>query len=140
MDERLSGLVLAIGCFTYAFGCPIVAVLCTKFERKYITWISFLLCSLSLLILGPSNWMLGMGKSLPLTLIGWALLSFACSFIFVPLLPEIIECVSKKAGLENSPFLADKASAIYNAAYGLGSCIAPIVGGSISDFYGYRPG
>jgi len=53
----------------------------------------------------------------------------------VPLLPEIIAAVSEKEGLEASPFLCDKASGIYNSAYGVGNCLAPIIGGLISGSY-----
>ena len=53
----------------------------------------------------------------------------------MPLLPEIIAAVSEKEGLEASPFLCDKASGIYNSAYGVGSCLAPIIGGLISGSY-----
>ena len=55
--------------------------------------------------------------------------------MFVPLLPEIISAVSEKEGLENSPFLSDKASGIYNSAYGIGNCLAPIIGGAITGSY-----
>jgi MFS family permease len=63
---------------------------------------------------------------------------FSTAFLFVPLLPEIIAAVSEKEGIENSPFLADKASGIYNSAYGIGNCLAPILGGAIADAYGKR--
>jgi len=60
------------------------------------------------------------------------MLGFSVAFLFVPLLPEIISSVAEKEGLENSPFLADKASGIYNGAYGIGNCLAPIIGGAIT--------
>ena len=53
----------------------------------------------------------------------------------MPLLPEIIAAVAEKEGLENSPFLSDKASGIYNSAYGIGNCLAPIIGGAITASY-----
>jgi MFS family permease len=131
---------LAIGCFTYAFGSPLVGVLCSKIQRKYITCIAFILCSVSLLLTGPSSMILGLKPSLALTLVGTGALGFSVAFLFVPLLPEIIASVAEKEGLENSPFLADKASGIYNSAYGVGNCLAPIIGGAISDAYGERGG
>jgi MFS family permease len=79
---------------------------------------------------------LGLKPSLALTLVGTGALGFSVAFLFVPLLPEIIASVAEKEGLENSPFLADKASGIYNSAYGIGNCLAPIIGGAISDAYG----
>jgi MFS family permease len=89
--------------------------------------------------MGPSNLILGFKPSLALTLVGTGALGFSVAFLFVPLLPEIIASVAEKEGLENSPFLADKASGIYNSAYGVGNCLAPIIGGAISDAYGALP-
>ena len=130
---------MAIGCFTYAFGSPLVGVLCTKVQRKYVTCIAFILCSISLMLMGPSSLILGLKPSLALTLVGTGALGFSVAFLFVPLLPEIIASVAEKEGLENSPFLADKASGIYNSAYGVGNCLAPIIGGAISDAHGALP-
>ena len=83
---------------------------------------------------------LGLEPKLGLTLAGTGALGFSVAFLFVPLLPEIIASVAEKEGLENSPFLSDKASGIYNSAYGVGNCLAPIIGGAISDAYGHREG
>ena len=68
---------------------------------------------------------------------GVGALGFSVAFLFVPLLPEIIAAVSEKEGLENSPFLSDKASGIYNCAYGIGNCLAPIIGGAIAEAIGF---
>lgn len=51
------------------------------------------------------------------------------------MLPEIISAVQEKENIENSPFLSDKASGIYNCAYGIGNCLAPIIGGAITGSY-----
>jgi MFS family permease len=48
------GYCLAIGCFTYAFASPLVGLLCSKIARRYITCMAFVLCSISLFLLGPS--------------------------------------------------------------------------------------
>ena len=93
---------------------------------------AFLFCTISLLVFGPSP-TLGFGSSLAATLVGIGLLGFSVAFLFVPLLPEIIAAVAEKNNLENSPFLSDKASGIYNGAYGVGNCLAPIIGGMISS-------
>lgn len=93
---------------------------------------AFFFCSISLLLLGPSHW-LGITPTLAWTLVGVGCLGFSVAFLFVPLLPEIIASVSEKEGLENSPFLSDKASGLYNMAYGIGNCLAPIIGGNLSD-------
>lgn len=70
-----------------------------------------------------------------MSLAGIGCLGFSVAFLFVPLLPEIISSVAEKNNLENSPFLSDKASGIYNSAYGVGNCLAPIIGGAITGSY-----
>lgn len=131
IPEEQVGYTLAIGCFTYAVGSPLVGLLCSKMQRKYITLMAFFLCGASLFVFGPSP-SFGFTPSLAFTLVGIGMLGFSVAFLFVPLLPEIISSVAEKEGLENSPFLADKASGIYNGAYGVGNCLAPIIGGAIT--------
>lgn len=92
---------------------------------------AFFLCGASLFVFGPSP-TFGIKPTLAWTLVGIGMLGFSVAFLFVPLLPEIIASVAEKEGLENSPFLADKASGIYNGAYGVGNCLAPIIGGAIT--------
>lgn len=128
------GYCLAIGCFTYAFASPLVGVLCSKIARRYVTCMAFVFCAISLFLLGPS-FMLSFPEKLGLSLAGIGCLGFSVAFLFVPLLPEIIAAVAEKNNLENSPFLSDKASGIYNSAYGIGNCLAPIIGGAITGSY-----
>jgi len=134
MKEEQVGYVLAIGCFTYAFGSPLVGMLCQKMKRSYITCMAFIFCGISLFLLGPSH-TLHLPEKLGVSLAGIGCLGTSVAFLFVPLLPEIIASVAEKENLENSPFLADKASGIYNSAYGIGNCLAPLVGGGIVGSY-----
>jgi MFS family permease len=60
------------------------------------------------------------------------------SFIFVPLLPEILYVVGTEEGLSNNNDLNDKASGIYNVAYASGTILAPNIGGILTDLYGFR--
>jgi MFS family permease len=134
VDEENVGYCLAIGCFTYAVASPLVGILCSKIARRYVTCFAFILCAISLFLLGPSK-TLHFPENLGFSLAGIGCLGFSVAFLFVPLLPEIVAAVSEKEGLENSPFLSDKASGIYNSAYGIGNCLAPILGGAISSSY-----
>jgi MFS family permease len=54
MEEDNVGYCLAIGCFTYAFASPLVGVLCGKVQRRYVTCMAFVFCSISLFLLGSS--------------------------------------------------------------------------------------
>jgi MFS family permease len=73
-----------------------------------------------------------------LSSLGLALLGFACANLFVPLLPQIIESVRVKEGISESGTINDKASAIFNTAYGFGCTIAPILGGYLCMLTNFR--
>jgi predicted MFS family arabinose efflux permease len=108
-----------------------VGILCQKIKRRYVTLGAFIFCGFSMFLLGPSE-LLDLPPKLGLTLAGVGAVGCSVAFLFVPLLPEIITSVAEKEGIEESPFLSDKASGIYNSAYGIGNCLAPIIGGAIT--------
>jgi len=114
-----------------------VGILCSKIPRRYVTLVAFLMVSIAMFLLGPSE-VLNFPPELGLTLSGIGLLGFSVSFVFVPLLPEIVSAVSEKEGLEQTPFLCDKASGIFNSAYGIGNALAPIVGAALTQSLGFR--
>ena len=70
-----------------------------------------------------------------MVIIGLSLLGMAVALIFVPLLSEIIAAVREKEGLDESPVLNDKASAVFNAAYAIGCVSGPVIGGAIKDVF-----
>ena len=70
-----------------------------------------------------------------MVIIGISLLGMSVALIFVPLLSEIIASVVEKEGIEESPVLNDKASAVFNAAYASGCVSGPIIGGAIKDAF-----
>ena len=70
-----------------------------------------------------------------MVIIGISLLGMSVALIFVPLLSEIIAAVVEKNGLEETPVLNDKASAVFNAAYAIGCVSGPIIGGAIRDVF-----
>jgi MFS family permease len=81
---------------------------------------------------------LNLYRSLPMMLVGMVFLGFSCGFIFVPLLPEIIEAIQDKEGIGENEELNDKASGFFNASYAIGCLIAPILGGAFNDAWGFR--
>jgi MFS family permease len=70
---------------------------------------------------------------------GNALLGISCSFIFVPLLSEIVDAVNEKEGLtEDTDLVNDLASGFFNSSYAIGCLLAPILGGLLNDHYGFQ--
>ena len=99
VSENVVGYYFSIGCFTYALASPCVGILCSKVPRRYVTLAAFLMVAISMYLLGPSK-VLNFPNELGFTLAGIGFLGFSVSFVFVPLLPEIVSAVSEKEGLE----------------------------------------
>ena len=72
-----------------------------------------------------------------MTLAGMGMLGFSIAFIFVPQMGEIIAAVQEKEGISESPFLNDKASGMFNFAYGVGNFLAPMIGAYIYQLKGF---
>lgn len=51
---------------------------------------------------------------------------------------EIMEAVQEKEGIPDSPFLNDKASGLFNFAYGFGNFLAPLIGAALYAKIGFR--
>lgn len=49
------GYYFSIGCFTYALASPFVGIMCAKIPRRYVTLSAFLMVSISMFLLGPSE-------------------------------------------------------------------------------------
>jgi MFS family permease len=78
-------------------------------------------------------------NELALVVPGICLAGVAVSFVFVPLLSEIIKAVKEKEGLtDDNQMLNDKASGIFNTAYAIGCTIGPVLGGILNDSVGFR--
>lgn len=142
ISPKENGLIFAIPCLFYAGSSPFVGMLTKIMQRRLIIFFAFLLNVIALFMMGPSE-LLGFPSTLKehaewLVFAGLALNGVSISFIFVPLLPEILYVVGTAEGLENDNDLNDKASGIYNVAYASGTILAPNIGGLLSDAYGFR--
>ena len=63
-----------------------------KVSKRVLISISFVGCIISLICMGPSYY-LGLPNKLWILIIGMALQGASLSFIFIPILPEMIECL-----------------------------------------------
>jgi MFS family permease len=134
-DEN--GLIFAVPCLFYAGSSPFVSLLTRRMQRRLIIYFAFLLNVVALMLLGPSK-LLGFPQWEWMTIMGLALNGISISFIFVPLLPEILYVVGTEENLEGDNELNDKASGIYNVAYASGTILAPNIGGVLTDIFGFR--
>ena len=77
-------------------------------------------------------------SSVAILMCGMAVLGFSCAWIFVPLMPEIIEAVQDKEQIQENEDLNDKASGLFNFSYAIGCLVAPILGGAFNELWGFR--
>ena len=98
VPETNIGYFFALCCLVYSICAPFVGWLCKYIPKIYLTQFSFLIAFVSLILFGPSE-VLGFPQSVNLMIIGNALNGFSISFIFVPLLSEIIDAVKEKEGI-----------------------------------------
>lgn len=68
---------------------------------------------------------------------GFIILGINIATVFVPLLPDVIDAVEEKEGKRDYSMINDKASAAFNIAGSLGTIIGPILGGALSDQFGF---
>mmetsp|Transcript_11412 Transcript_11412/g.11427 ORF Transcript_11412/g.11427 Transcript_11412/m.11427 type:complete len:109 (-) Transcript_11412:193-519(-) len=66
------------------------------------------------------------------------LLAVAIALVSIPTLPQIIEALQEMSGSTDNPVLNDKASGFFNACGSFGQVLAPIVGGLLNTYYGFR--
>ena len=86
------GYVFALNCGVYAIFSPLIGYLCKYIKKLFLTQVSFLIAFLALILLGPSE-IFGFPESYTMIIIGMGVLGLSMSFIFVPLLPEIIDAI-----------------------------------------------
>jgi len=138
LDEAMIGFIFAIPFFVYVLGFYFVSKIVVRFDKRISILISFIICSVSLFLTGPSQ-LLRIPDKLWILLIGYMALSIGCLFFFIASLPEIIDSVIIKEGIgEENHTLNDKASGIFNGFVAFGAIISPIIGGLMSDNIGYR--
>lgn len=58
-------------------------------------------------------------------------------FVYVPLLPELIEAIEEETGLKDER-INDMASGLFHAACQFGSSIGPIIGAILFQYTGFR--
>ena len=96
MSPDYNGFTFAASCLCYAIAAPIVGYLTKHFSKESLTLFAYVFSSLALLIQGPSK-LLGLPEtSIHLTLSGFIILGAMEAFIFVPLMPILIEALLKE--------------------------------------------
>lgn len=60
-------------------------------------------------------------------------MQFGNALIFIPILPETVDCITKVYEDLNEDIIGDIASALYNSFYALGAIIGPLISGVLVE-------
>lgn len=136
VDIAYHGWIIAISPFFYIFSGNFIGYIIDKAPRRIFMFFAFLLVSFALFMMGPSA-MIGFPDELWLLYVGTGLIGLASGFVFIPILPEVIESVYIKKQLvegdnENiDNIINDKSAALYGLFYAIGAIISPLIGSII---------
>ena len=106
--------------------------------RRGLIFIAFLVLNIAVFMIGTSP-LLNMRDSPGCIFVGLALCGFAASAITIPLLPEMLDQVTKKyPSLKNSEELNDAAAGYFNGSLGVGEALGPLVASQLVAAMGFR--
>ena len=93
VPETHIGYIFATPCVTYIGATVVISLIIKKLPRRLFFFGSFLAVTIALLLMGPSK-LLNLDKNnFGLIIFGWAFIGVAQAFIFIPIMPEIIESI-----------------------------------------------
>ncbi len=66
------------------------------------------------------------------------LVNFGFLFVFIPVVPDLIDTFKRDYAHLPESFMADASSTLFNIAYSIGLSIGPLVGGYLTQFRGFE--
>jgi MFS family permease len=140
VPEAYHGLIFSV-CFVFFLGsCLVVGEIVSLLPKRVFMALSYTICILALLLLGPSR-ILGLPNSVYILIGGQALLGIGMGFVFIPIMPEMIDALYAAKGIQEGEdervdsIVADKAAGLYGLFYSTGMMIAPILGSFIFEHF-----
>ena len=95
IDEYYHGFILSVDSITYVICTFLVGYISDKLSKRVFISLSFGACIISLILMGPSYY-LGLPNQIWILIVGMGLQGASLGFIFIPILPEIIEALYDK--------------------------------------------
>jgi predicted MFS family arabinose efflux permease len=114
-----------------------------KIPRKLQFVICFCFSALAFLLMGPSK-LLRMPNKAWLLLVGLFILGFVQALVFIPTLPEAIDCIQVKylivEGFDTDldGKLSDCIASLYAQLYNLAALVGPVLGGALCQLVEYQ--
>ncbi|CDW79392.1 permeases of the major facilitator superfamily [Stylonychia lemnae] len=133
VSSEYIGLILALPAAAYIISSIAVNYFVEYIPRRIFIFATFLVYTFAILLMGPSQ-LLDFPKDLYIFLIGYFVSGIAQGFLFIPILPEVIDSIYIKTGYTEGEDLvfdglvSDKAAALYGSFYSLGLIVAPLLG------------
>jgi hypothetical protein len=90
ISESHAGYIMSLISFFYLIGCLLLPYTCGNSPRKLQFFIAFVGFSISMFFMGPSR-LLHFPVSKSVMILGYPLLGLCQVFVFIPIIPEMIE-------------------------------------------------
>lgn len=132
------GLIIAVPAFFYVISGNIVGLVIEKAPRRIFLLSAFIFMAISNFLMGPSA-ILQMPRELWIFFVGYAINGISQGFIFIPILPEVLEAVYLKREIVEGEdeildgVINDKAAALYGLFYAMGAIAAPLLGSVVYE-------
>ena len=129
--------------FFYLAGCFLLPYTCGDSPRKLQFFAAFVGFSIATLLMGPSDF-LHLPNKLELVLLGYPLLGVCQVFVFIPIIPEMIERLQVDLSIiegENEALdyrLNDQVNEAYTLIYAFASFVSPLIGSFIYTHLGMK--
>lgn len=144
VPEAQMGYCFLLASGPYLIACIVLPAVLKNVPRRLQMIICFLVSSISIGLMGPSEFFVVLPDTLPVVLIGMFFLGFIQPLSFIPCLPEVIDQVTlyyqvvEGVDEEFDGIMHDSIAAIYNLFYSSSSFLSPIFGGFLHDHVGYK--
>ena len=118
VEKKWHGLIIALPALFYVISGNVVGLIVEKAPKRVFLLIAFVLLAVSNFLMGPS-YILHMPRELWIFFIGYAINGISQGFIFIPILPEVLEAVYFQRELVDGEddlldgVINDKAAALY---------------------------
>lgn len=133
MPTKYNGAIVSYGSLTYMLTTILTGYISHVMPKRLFILLSFFGITAGMFMQGPSE-ILGLPNSILLFLIGYGIVGAAQGFLFIPILPEIIEAYCDKYGITEGEDetvdedISDLASGLYGTFYYTGMIISPVMG------------
>ena len=139
VGKQYHGWIIGIPPLFYIISGNVIGHVIDKAPRRIFMFSAFIFMTLALFLMGPSN-ILGFPKKIWIFFIGYAVNGLASGFVFIPILPEVIESVYMKRNLVEGDneildgIINDKAAALDGLVDAIGAIISPLIGSFVFNF------